>query len=352
MAASISDSEHGGQNAHAASRRDTIEYLLHLYRFYPATKWFALVPDTAFVFLDHLEHILSRYTYTKPHYFGRPSVVVNSTVVKTSGRRALNVAQSESGIVLSREAVKRLHGVKETCDATLATHASGDVRLALCLAQAGIRLTPLPGLYPYLSRSSTAGFDFTQDSCSVPVVYQPATYTDMALLHDLVLDHRVLSAQSLKPRIRTPVILQDILRAKYPPYEPYAHPYYTPAKQKGSAFPARIGPPATITLPAQPRSFISKSPSASGDHCATLCASTPRCLSYFYTLQSCSLFASVPAPPVPDFLASHDSAHRQRAADADADAHADPLLPDDFVAGILHSKYACKRRIVKYADWS
>ncbi|KAJ3103776.1 hypothetical protein HDU97_009872 [Phlyctochytrium planicorne] len=114
--------------------------MAYLYHKYPKADWYIMIDDDSYVFFDNLDNYLSGKDPAKPHYIGQSNVFVGCDGVKSFGEGPY-FAHGGSGIVVSRGAVEKMMGNLENCIAKYRDCWAGDVRLALCLRDVGIKLT-------------------------------------------------------------------------------------------------------------------------------------------------------------------------------------------------------------------
>ncbi|KAJ1535282.1 hypothetical protein HK096_002782, partial [Nowakowskiella sp. JEL0078] len=115
---------------------------------FPEARWYFMIDDDTFAYLDTLIYRLATFNWNQPLYLGVPNVFRGCDGVKKFGEGP-HFAHGGSGIILSRGAIKKL--VQPThlnkCIARYRQCFAGDVRTALCLRDADILVTKLPGIH-------------------------------------------------------------------------------------------------------------------------------------------------------------------------------------------------------------
>ncbi|KAJ3216072.1 hypothetical protein HDU67_009952 [Dinochytrium kinnereticum] len=116
----------------------------YLYKTYPNADWFVMIDDDSYVFFDNLDRYLKEKDPNKPHYIGSANVFLGCDGVTNFGDGPL-FAHGGSGIVISRGAIKMMMGGIEKCIRKYRDCWAGDVRVALCLRDLGVLITPGKG---------------------------------------------------------------------------------------------------------------------------------------------------------------------------------------------------------------
>jgi hypothetical protein len=104
-----------------------------------------MIDDDTYLLMDNMADYLADYDYTKPYYFGAHTVFAGCDGVTKFGDGPA-FAHGGSGIILSRGAVETMLKISDTCITKYKTCWAGDIRVALCLRDAGILLQS-PGLF-------------------------------------------------------------------------------------------------------------------------------------------------------------------------------------------------------------
>ncbi|KAJ3326267.1 hypothetical protein HDV06_000143 [Boothiomyces sp. JEL0866] len=110
-----------------------------LYEHYPNADWYIMIDDDTYVFMENLHFRLAHFKPEKPYYFGSANVFTGCDSVKKLGKGPF-FAHGGSGIVLSKAAIKKLVPIIDSCLPKYHQCWAGDIRLALCLRDAGILL--------------------------------------------------------------------------------------------------------------------------------------------------------------------------------------------------------------------
>ncbi|ORZ37437.1 hypothetical protein BCR44DRAFT_1430231 [Catenaria anguillulae PL171] len=108
------------------------------YRQFPKADWFLIADDDTYFFMESVHAALSHYEPSDRHYFGSGNVFVGCDGVTEFGQGPM-FAHGGGGIILSRGAVQALLPNLNTCIPKYFECWAGDVSLALCLRDSGIR---------------------------------------------------------------------------------------------------------------------------------------------------------------------------------------------------------------------
>ncbi|KAJ3134386.1 hypothetical protein HK100_003595 [Physocladia obscura] len=138
-----------------------------LFLTYPNSDWYLMIDDDAYVFLDSLIPYLNYWNSAKPLYLGSPNQFSGCDGVKNFGDGPL-FAHGGSGILISRPAIERMLKIVDSCVKKYQGCWAGDVRLGLCMRDAGIPLTHLPD--GFHGNPPDSRFNFDQDACVTPKV--------------------------------------------------------------------------------------------------------------------------------------------------------------------------------------
>ncbi|KAJ3128578.1 hypothetical protein HK098_004004 [Nowakowskiella sp. JEL0407] len=139
-----------------------------LYEMYPHARWFFMVDDDTFAYLDTLLSYVKRYNWNKPYYMGIPNVFKGCDGVKKFGDGP-HFAHGGSGILLSRGAIQKLVEPTHlrTCMARYRRCFAGDVRTALCMRDAGVLITRTAGFHGYAPNAETVW----TNPCENPITF-------------------------------------------------------------------------------------------------------------------------------------------------------------------------------------
>jgi hypothetical protein len=110
---------------------------MELYNHFPDAKWFILIDDDTYLFMENVHEYLSQFDHTMPYYLGNPNMFVGCDGVSEFGQGPL-FAHGGSGIILSRGALEKMKPVASQCIQKYKDCFAGDVRLALCLRDVGV----------------------------------------------------------------------------------------------------------------------------------------------------------------------------------------------------------------------
>ncbi|KAI9137224.1 hypothetical protein BKA69DRAFT_1099338 [Paraphysoderma sedebokerense] len=114
------------------------------YRF-PTAKWYIMIDDDTYLFMENLHHRLSKYNHNLPIYIGFPNHFVGCDGIKKYGTGP-PFAHGGSGIVISRGAMLKVIDHIDECTLKYKDCWAGDVRIGLCLRDNGVNISfPLSG---------------------------------------------------------------------------------------------------------------------------------------------------------------------------------------------------------------
>ncbi|KAI9335703.1 hypothetical protein BDR26DRAFT_936344 [Obelidium mucronatum] len=106
---------------------------------FPHADWFLIVSDKSYVLMENLERLLEDLDPEEPHYIGKQSVNYKGCGIDEFGHGP-TMATDAGGILLSKGAIKPMLEIMDSCIVTYHSCWSGDIRVALCLRDAGIRI--------------------------------------------------------------------------------------------------------------------------------------------------------------------------------------------------------------------
>ncbi|KAI9034541.1 hypothetical protein DFJ74DRAFT_23121 [Hyaloraphidium curvatum] len=114
--------------------------LLYLRKRFGAAEWYLLADDDSYVFLANIRHHVRRHGLEpgKPHFLGYAMHFRGCAGIKEFGEGP-TFAQSSSGILVSREALWMLQE-RGSCAGKYPDCEVGEVRLGLCLRDAGVKM--------------------------------------------------------------------------------------------------------------------------------------------------------------------------------------------------------------------
>ncbi|KAJ3365720.1 hypothetical protein HDU91_002088 [Kappamyces sp. JEL0680] len=162
-----------------------------LFRRFPEAKWYMMVDDDSYVFLDNLDSFLQDFNSSLPYYFGAGNTFSDCDGVQ-SWRHSTAFAHGGSGILVSRGAMLRLQSLWEFC--IVRYHGAsrrvltidcwaGDVRLGLCLRDAGVLLTNVKGFHTNPPNDLTV----YGHPCSRPLTFHHLLPTQIQKLYEFEL---------------------------------------------------------------------------------------------------------------------------------------------------------------------
>ncbi|KAJ3353889.1 hypothetical protein GGF32_002747 [Allomyces javanicus] len=121
---------------------------LAMYDQYPNAKWYLILDDDTYMFMENLHLILDQLDGDQVYYFGKyyPSGGCPGGVVWPDGPV---FAHGGGGIVMSRAALTQMLSVADSCMVKYRDCFAGDIRLAQCMRDAGIKFhaTVAPDLF-------------------------------------------------------------------------------------------------------------------------------------------------------------------------------------------------------------
>ncbi|KAI9143814.1 hypothetical protein BKA69DRAFT_1059164 [Paraphysoderma sedebokerense] len=110
-----------------------------LYLKFQDAKWYIMVDDDSYVFMENLHYHLQKLDPHTPYYIGAPTTFMGCDGVKKFGDGPL-FAHGGSVIVISRGAMIKMMEIVDDCTIKYKDCWAGDIRVALCLRDAGILL--------------------------------------------------------------------------------------------------------------------------------------------------------------------------------------------------------------------
>ncbi|KAI9223915.1 hypothetical protein BC828DRAFT_412802 [Blastocladiella britannica] len=114
-----------------------IPAMREMYKAYPNAEWFVMIDDDTYLFMENLHRVLSGFNSSMPYYIGSPTHFRDCDGVKVLGSGPM-FNHGGSGIILSREALRRMVNIADECIVRYNDCWAGDVRLGLCMRDAGI----------------------------------------------------------------------------------------------------------------------------------------------------------------------------------------------------------------------
>ncbi|KAK9762062.1 hypothetical protein K7432_012545 [Basidiobolus ranarum] len=154
-----------------------------LYEKFPLAEWYIMIDDDTYMFFDNLRDRIKslKLDPSKPHYLGLSSVFTGCDGIQHFGDGP-NFAHGGSGIVVSSGAMKKMLKIVESCIDRYRDCWAGDIRLALCLRDAGVLITPqvdFNGAPPNMK------FPFLeQNPCTRPITFHHLLPQQIQLLYE------------------------------------------------------------------------------------------------------------------------------------------------------------------------
>ncbi|KAJ3193379.1 hypothetical protein HK101_004933 [Irineochytrium annulatum] len=167
-----------------------------LYTTYPDADWYVMIDDDTYLFMTNLDNFLKGKDPEEPFYTGNANVFVGCDGVRNFGEGP-SFAHGGSGIVMSRGAMKKMMSGLEECVLKYKDCWAGDIRVALCLRDAGILLSGGPNFW---GDPPNKDFQFPGDPC-----------TEMQTFHHVV-------QNQIQKLYEVEVLMSRIHRQLYSPY--------------------------------------------------------------------------------------------------------------------------------------
>jgi hypothetical protein len=160
--------------------RKNIQGFSALYDHFPFADWFVMIDDDTFILKENLRWFLKRYNPHTPFYFGTATRFRGCDGITEMGKGPF-FAHGGSGIVLSRGALLKMLEIKTECLVKYDDCWAGDIRVALCLRDAGISLLHSPRFH------GTPPNDHAdlQHPCSRPISFHHLFPSQIQKLYDL-----------------------------------------------------------------------------------------------------------------------------------------------------------------------
>jgi Fringe-like len=174
----------------------------HLLRtVYPGKKWYIMVDDDTYLFLDHFAAFAKRHEAEvatgKPLYTGKIFFVAScgawgkGGVPKSGKGPQAGFAHGGSGIVMNGAAMDRLYGSVPACMRTFSSCWAGDMQVALCLRLHGVEPARYGGAFerhfhPFSPSRSMADSRYVQRwlSDAAPMSYHKLAEGEVALVSE------------------------------------------------------------------------------------------------------------------------------------------------------------------------
>ncbi|KAJ3390588.1 hypothetical protein HDU84_007289 [Entophlyctis sp. JEL0112] len=137
---------------------------------FPDAQWYFMIDDDSYVDFANLAAFLETQDPNTPLYLGRSNIFKGCDGVKKF-RDGPDFAQGGGGILLSRAAMKIVYGGLNACILRYETCWAGDVRVGLCMRDAGIRITQNTSFF---SSGIHENIGFPADPCVRPFTFHHA----------------------------------------------------------------------------------------------------------------------------------------------------------------------------------
>ncbi|KAJ3067192.1 hypothetical protein HDU98_009607 [Podochytrium sp. JEL0797] len=151
-----------------------------LYSRFPDSEWFIMIDDDAYVFLENYSTFLKTLNPKKPYYIGQGNIFAGCGGVQNFGDGP-TFAHGGVGIVVSRGAMKMMADIVNQCIMEYQECPAGDVRVGLCMRDAGVLMSGTDGLY---QAPPNADFTYPDNACERPKVFHKVLPHQMQALFD------------------------------------------------------------------------------------------------------------------------------------------------------------------------
>eukprot|EP00834_Sanchytrium_tribonematis_P006606 NODE_502_length_6703_cov_1.353574.p2 type:complete len:421 gc:universal NODE_502_length_6703_cov_1.353574:1326-64(-) len=149
---------------------------------YPSSKWFIMIDDDTYLFKNNLINHLKTLSPHEAYYLGAANHFRGCDGVKRLGDGPL-FAHGGSGIVINRVALDKLVPLEESCTNKYGKCWAGDIRVALCLRDAGILLDRMASRNDFHG-SPVQKVKFSSP-CDKPFTFHHLFPFQIQLLHEL-----------------------------------------------------------------------------------------------------------------------------------------------------------------------
>jgi hypothetical protein len=240
-----------------------------LYETYPHAEWFIMIDDDTFMFFDNLKRYLSNFNCDKEYYIGLPNKFRGCDGVAEFGQGP-QFGQGGAGIIVSRATIKKMMLIVDKCIVKYKDCWAGDVRLGLCLRDAGILIDNSCGSKFQFQRSCASYRFFVDppegeviygDACTEPISFHHLKHNQIKEIYELEMNHR-----KTQTNVNMEHIAQHFLND------------------------------ANTSIPGKSRfgDYFSKKSVGSAFECKLICSGIDKCVSYTFSSDYCYLRAIIP----------------------------------------------------------
>ncbi|KAI9164503.1 hypothetical protein H9P43_008362 [Blastocladiella emersonii ATCC 22665] len=278
-----------------------------LYDAFPKADWYIIGEDDTYIFFENLSRALSAHDPGQRLYFGAGNIFAGCDGVTRFGEGPA-FANGGSGIVLSRGAVAAMLPLADDCTVKYDDCWAGDVRLALCLRDAGITITNIGsrggstgagGRFMQESPES-AKFAFPDNRCDRPLSVHHVSGDAMDKLYRAERDAgKAAAGMADQWALATPeshAYLFSPGSAKTPAAE---SPFYAPVTMADvwTEFREAKGPEEKLAM-WRPGAHYAEVKVPQVAKCRARCIEDPRCVAWDYSIEtaSCRLLETAHAP--------------------------------------------------------
>ncbi|KAJ3076328.1 hypothetical protein HDU98_004312 [Podochytrium sp. JEL0797] len=141
-----------------------------------------MLDDDSYALLDNIDSHLKAFNASEALYFGQANHFTGCDGVKTPGDGP-SFAQGGSGIILSQGAMRKMLPILDSCIVKYDSCWAGDVRVALCLRDAGVMMDQR--MVGFHGSPPDYNFQFSMDSAELPSVFHKMSPLQMQLMFEL-----------------------------------------------------------------------------------------------------------------------------------------------------------------------
>ncbi|KAI8844802.1 hypothetical protein BC829DRAFT_419726 [Chytridium lagenaria] len=150
---------------------------------FPDAKWYLMIDDDTFVFMDNLADMVKSLNHTHEYYIGNGNVFNGCDGVEKFGDGP-EFAHGGSGILISSGAMKKMVKGVEKCIIKYRDCWAGDIRTSLCLRDHNILIKGGDG---FSGDPPNTRYGFPDDPCSRPITFHHVVPHQIQSLYHLSL---------------------------------------------------------------------------------------------------------------------------------------------------------------------
>ena len=228
-----------------------------LFETFPNAKWYIMIDDDTYLFRHNLLANLANYDHQKRFYFGSATKFMGCDGVTKFGQGPA-FAHGGSGIIISHGAMQAMLGIMDRCIDKYKTCWAGDVRLSLCLRDAGILIDEFPGFH-----GDPPLMFLHEKPCHQPVTFHHLLIKQIQQIW--IVEHRLSSINTFN------ISISDILQ---------------PMISKTQEYMLDLDMPGNDIINIHTKNATI---------CQELCRKTKECIAFSYTGDTCWLKDSIPS---------------------------------------------------------